>query len=66
MDFQEWVQEMSILGKAPAFGDDPKSEKITAQNGVLYGADEEGTAMYMVQLAVTFTKKFEVKNEWLI
>lgn len=66
MDFQEWVQEMSALGKAPTFGDDPKSEKITAQNGVLYGADEEGTAMYMVQLAVTFTKKFEVKNEWLI
>ena len=60
MDFQEWVQEQSIIGAAPAFGDDPKSEKIVAQNGVLYDADEEGTAMYMVQLSVNFTKHYEV------
>ena len=65
MDFQEWVQSASALGFAPVFGDIPESEKITAQNGVLYGADEEGTAMYMVQLTVTFIKKYEVKNEWL-
>ena len=65
MDFQEWVQSASALGFAPVFGDVPESEKITAQNGVLYGADEEGTAMYMVQLTVTFIKKYEVKNEWL-
>ena len=65
MDFQEWVQEQSVSGAAPIFGDDPKGETITAQNGVLYGADKEGTAMYMVQLTVTFIKKYEVKNEWL-
>ena len=65
MDFQEWMQSASALGFAPVFGDAPESEKITAQNGVLYGADEEGTAMYMVQLTVTFIKKYEVKNEWL-
>lgn len=64
MDFQEWVQEQSAIGNAPMFGDVPKSEKITAQNGVLYGADEEGTAMYMVQLTVQFVKKYEVKNIW--
>ena len=65
MDFQEWVQEQSALGLAPAFGDVTGSESITAQNGVLYDADEEGTAMYMVQLTVQFIKKYEVKNEWL-
>ena len=65
MDFQEWVQEQSVFGAAPTFGDDPKSETITAQNGVLYDADEEGTAMYMVQLTVQFKKIYEVKNEWL-
>lgn len=65
MDFQEWVQEQSVTGAAPTFGDDPKSETITAQNGVLYDADEEGTAMYMVQLTVQFKKNYEVKNEWL-
>lgn len=65
MDFQEWVQEQSVLGAAPVFGDDPKSEKITAQNGVLYDADEEGTAMYMVQLSVQFIKNYEEENPWL-
>ena len=65
MDFQEWVQEQSALGLVPVFGDVPGSESITAQNGVLYDADEDGTAMYMVQLTVQFIKKYEVKNEWL-
>lgn len=65
MDFQEWIQEQSVLGLAPVFGDIPAKEQITAQNGVLYAADEEGLATYMVQLSVKFYKKFEVKNPWL-
>lgn len=60
MDFQNWVQEQSVHGLAPTFGDAPKQEKIQAQNGVLYAADEEGTATYMVQLSVNFTKRYEV------
>ena len=65
MDFQEWVQAQSITGAAPIFGDVPLDEQIVAQNGVLYDATDEGLATYMVQLSVRFTKKFEVKNEWL-
>ena len=60
MGFQEWVQEQSILGLAPSFGDEPQGERITAQNGVLYEASDEGTATYMVQLSVQFKKKYEV------
>jgi hypothetical protein len=60
MDLQEWVQEQSLTGKAPKFGDDPLTEQIQAQNGSIFGADEEGTAIYMVQLSVNFTKKYEV------
>lgn len=66
MDFQEWVQEQSITGNAPVFGDVPNREKIVAQNGVMYGADEEGTAVYMVQLSVNFIKRYEEANKWLI
>lgn len=66
MDFQEWVQAQSVTGKAPVFGDLPNAEKITAQNGVLYDADEEGTATYMVQLSVQFKKMYKEENEWLI
>ena len=60
MDFQKWVQEQSIRRLAPTFGDEPETERIQAQNGVLYDAEEEGTATYMVQLSVNFTKIYEV------
>lgn len=64
MDFQEWVQERSALGETPAFGDAPRQEKITAQNGVLYEAQDEGVATYMVQLSVQFVKIFPAQDPW--
>lgn len=60
MDFQEWVQEQSVLGNAPQFGD--RTIAIKAQNGSMFEAENEGTATYMVQLSVIFEKEFEVKN----
>lgn len=66
MDFQKWVQDQSIRGLAPTFGDDPANERIQAQNGVLYQASEEGTATYMVQLSVKFTKKIRSESQWLM
>lgn len=60
MGFQEWVQEQSILGSAPKFGNTEEKDVIRAQNGVLYDTDE-GVATYMVQLSVQFKKRFEVK-----
>ena len=61
MELQEWVNEQSILRLAPTFGDDPNTEQIKAQNGAVSAADNEGTAIYMVQLSVNFTKIYEVK-----
>lgn len=58
MAFQEWVQQQSATGAAPTFGDEPRRERITAQNGMLYSADEEGTALYVIQINATFTKNF--------
>lgn len=58
MDFQNWAQSQSATGKAPLFGDDPRLENMKAQNGALYGADAEGTALYTVQLTVEFIKKY--------
>ncbi len=60
MALQEWVQEQSITGAAPKFGDEPAAERIQAQNGSIYGADEEGTAIYMVQLSINFMKHYDV------
>lgn len=64
MDFQEWVQSQSVMGLAPVFGDAPSLERITAQNGVLYAAEDEGTATYMVQLSVQFVKQFPTTDPW--
>ena len=58
MGFQSWVQEQSCTGSAPVFGDDPLRELITAQNGAIYSAEDEGTAVYAVQLSVTFVKRY--------
>ena len=64
MDFQRWVQEQSALHVAPTFGDDPQSERIQAQNGVLYAASEEGAGVYMVQLSVQFTRFYESEDDF--
>ena len=55
---QKWVQEQSILGLAPVFGDEPRKEQIKAQNGSIFDVTEEGVATYMVQLSVNFTKNY--------
>lgn len=60
MDFQLWVQAQSVCGLAPKFGDDPRTETVSAQNGVLFENDEAGVATYAVQVSVQFTKRFEV------
>ena len=59
MDFQEWVQGQSARGLAPAFGDDPRSERIQAGNGEMYSASDEGTALYVIRISVSFTKRYE-------
>ena len=56
MDFQRWVQEQSSRKNTPIFGDEPQNESARAQNGALYAADEEGTAIYLVQLSFDFIK----------
>lgn len=60
--FQEWVQEESVMGQAPAFGDEPRTERITAQNGAIYSADPEGVAVYAIQISVSFKRQYEKKG----
>ena len=56
--FQFWVQEQSIRGLAPVFGDVPPTERITASSGALYAASDEGLATYMVQLTINYTMRY--------
>lgn len=59
MAFQAWVQEQSVRHLAPTFGDYPLREHIAAQNGAIFSASDEGTAVYVIHLSVTFTKRYE-------
>lgn len=59
LDLQKWIQEQSIRKQTPIFGDDPKTETISAQNGKVDAADEEGTGVYSVQLSIEFTKIYK-------
>lgn len=63
MAFQRWVQEQSLSHKAPTFGNAHQYyETMSAQNGALIDADEEGFAVYLVQLTATF-KTYYTKNK---
>ena len=55
---QEWVQEQSARRLAPTFGDTPWTESIRAQNGQLFSVDDEGTALYVMQINATFQKRY--------
>ena len=60
LEFQAWVQEQSIRGEVPFFGDDPKNETIKAQNGTNDGVSQDGTTgLYTVLLSVNFTKIYK-------
>lgn len=52
--FQLWVQEQGVRGLIPRFGNTEEKQKAKAENGVMYAADEEGTATYMVQLSIQY------------
>lgn len=59
LSLQKWIQEQSIRRLAPTFGDVPDAETISAQNGKVDAADEEGTGVYSVQLSINFTKIYK-------
>lgn len=60
LDLQNWIQEQSVGRRIPSFGDVPEDETVSAQNGKVDSADEEGTAIYSVQLSINFIKIYEV------
>ena len=63
MEFQRWVQAQSIAHKAPTFGNiDQYRETMSAQNGALIDADEEGFAVYLVQLTASFKTYYKTEG----
>ncbi len=58
-EFSNWIEEQSVNGLAPQFGDNPKAEEITAQNGMLFELYEDGQrGCYQLQITVTFDKYY--------
>lgn len=56
---QDWVNQQSMEGNAPIFGDVPRQEKIWAERGKLHSVAKSGTWKYEMRLIVQFQKKFE-------
>lgn len=59
LGLQQWIQEQSVRHLAPTFGDEPGTERVLAQNGVLYADNSDGTATYRVELTINFKKTYE-------
>jgi len=62
LDFQQWVQQQSISGLAPRFGDVSNRERIRAEKGKLQEASQVGTGTYGVTLIADFRKVYEVNE----
>ena len=58
LDLQNWVMEQERLGLTPKFGDDPKTERLRAQEGKLNNSFQTGSGLYTVQLTAEFTKLY--------
>ena len=58
LDLQNWVMEQERLGLTPKFGDDPKTERLRAQEGKLKNSFQTGSGLYTVQLTAEFTKLY--------
>ena len=57
LDFQNWVQEQSVLGLAPKFGDVPASERIWTEKGGLTAGAQIVT--YTATVVVEYMKIYE-------
>lgn len=62
LDFQNWVQQQSVAGLAPCFGDIPAREWVRAEKGKLQEASQTGTGVYTLMLTAEFMKQYEVKE----
>lgn len=60
LDFQNWVQQQSVAGTVPHFGDIPEQERITAQKGALKSTDRAGGGVYAVTLLADFVRTYQV------
>ena len=65
-DFTEWIEEQSASGRAPALGDNPDEEYMTAQNGMLFQLSENGrTGRYQIQIQCFYEKHYKgEKSIW--
>ena len=61
LELQKWVMEQDLLGLTPKFGDEPRTERLRAEQGKLEKSFQVGSGFYTVLLHAEFTKIYEVK-----
>ncbi|MBE6926059.1 MAG: hypothetical protein E7461_04360 [Ruminococcaceae bacterium] len=58
LDFQKWLAHMSIMGKAPVFGDVPRAETLRAEKGH-FDKVRSSSGLYAVTVTAEFTKIYK-------
>lgn len=59
-DFTAWIEAQSANHRIPIFGDNPDTEYITAQNGMLFELSDNGrTGRYQVQIQCFYEKQYK-------
>lgn len=62
--FTEWIETQSANHLAPTFGDNPDTEYMTAQNGMLFELSDNGrTGRYQIQIQCFYEKHHKDKGE---
>ena len=62
IDFAEYIQTISATHQHPAFGDYPESEIMYASDGRLYDSTDEGLGLYVIEIAVRYTRKIRKES----
>lgn len=57
--FRNWVQQQSLSGLAPRFGNVPREERIAVEKENLNSVSQNGTKKYAVTVTAQFTEKLE-------
>lgn len=53
---KEWIEEKNASGDLPSLPDGYTAEGIEVSNAMLFGIDENGVALYQVQIQLTYVK----------
>ena len=56
-NFREWLDDQNDAGNLPTLPGRYEAESLEVSNSMLFDIDEDGTALYQIQIKLTITKR---------